>query len=72
MKMANLEEKKDEHRELFEKWLSMHATSERSLVISTTEYEAIKLLVPWTKNHLSSLKCDFLNNFSRQNLSGCL
>ena len=31
-----------------------------------------KLLVPWTKNHLSSFKCGFLNIFSRQNLLGCL
>ena len=40
MKMANLEEKKDEHR--FEYWLSIHAKSDRSSVISTTEYDAIK------------------------------
>ena len=37
MKMANLEEKKDEHHEQFEEWLSIHAKSERSSVISTTE-----------------------------------
>ena len=30
------------------------------------------LLVPWTKNHLSSFKCGFLNIFSRQNLPGFL
>ena len=42
MKMANLEEKKDEHREQFEYWLSIHAKSDRSSVISTTEYDAIK------------------------------
>ena len=42
MKMANLEEKKYEHREQFEYWLSIHAKSDRSLVISTTEYDAIK------------------------------
>ena len=42
MKMGNLEEKKAEHREQFEEWLSIHAKSGRSSVISTTEYEAIK------------------------------
>ena len=42
VKMANLEEKKDEHREQFEYWLSIHAKSDRSSVISTTEYDAIK------------------------------
>ena len=42
MKMANLEEKKDEHREQFGHWLSIHAKSDRSSVISTTEYDAIK------------------------------
>ena len=42
VKMANLEEKKDEHREQFEEWLSIHAKSERSSIVSTTEYEAIK------------------------------
>ena len=41
MKMANLGEK-DEHRQQFEQWLSIHAKSDRSSVISTTEYEAIK------------------------------
>ena len=35
VKMANLEEKKDEHREQFEYWLSIHAKSNRSSVIST-------------------------------------
>ena len=40
--MANLGEKKDEHREQFEQWSSIHAKSDRSSVISTTEYEAIK------------------------------
>ena len=42
MKTANLEKKKDEHCEQFEKWLFIHAKSERSSVILTTEYEAIK------------------------------
>ena len=42
MKMANLEEKKDEHREQFKYWLSIHAKSDRPSVISTTEYDAIK------------------------------
>ena len=37
--MANLEEKKDEHREQLEKWLSIHVKSDRSSVISTTEFE---------------------------------
>ena len=37
VKMAKLEEKKDEHHEQFEEWLSIHAKSERSSVISTTE-----------------------------------
>ena len=41
MKMGNLEEE-DEHREQLEEWLSIHAKSDRSLVISTTEYEAIR------------------------------
>ena len=41
MKMGNLEEK-DEHREQFEEWLSIPAKSDRSSVISTTEYEAIR------------------------------
>ena len=40
--MANLEEEKDEHREQLEEWLSIHAKSDRSSVISTTEYEAIR------------------------------
>ena len=42
MKMANLEEKKDEHHEQFEEWLSIHAKSKRFSVILITEYEAIK------------------------------
>ena len=37
MKMANLEEKKDEHREQFEESLSIHAKSERFSIISYTE-----------------------------------
>ena len=37
VKIANLQEKKDEHHEQFEEWLSIHAKSERSSVISTTE-----------------------------------
>ena len=40
--MANLEEEKDERREQLEEWLSSHAKSDRSSVISTTEYEAIR------------------------------
>ena len=43
MKMANVEEKKDEHREQFEYWLSIHVKSDRSSVFSTTEYDAIKI-----------------------------
>ena len=42
VKMANLEEEKYEHREQFEYWLSIHAKSDRSSVILTTEYDAIK------------------------------
>ena len=41
--MASLEEKKDEHLdEQFEEWLFFHAKSDRSSVISTTEYEGIE------------------------------
>ena len=40
--MANLEEEKDEHRKQLEEWLSIHAKSDRSSVISATEYEGIR------------------------------
>ena len=40
--MANLEEEKDENCEQLEEWLSIHAKSDRSSVISNTEYEAIR------------------------------
>ena len=39
---VKMEEKKHEHREQFENWLSTHAKSHKSSVISTREYNAIK------------------------------
>ena len=37
-----MEEKKQEHHEQFENWLSAHAKSRKYSVISTREYNAIK------------------------------
>ena len=57
---VKMEEKKHEHCEQFENWLSAHAKSHKSSVISTREYNAIKeyLLNGNQRQSESKVDCD--------------
>ena len=57
-----------EGRRFSELWNWISFIDKTEVRVESGQRQKTILLVPWTKNHLSSFKCGFLDSFSRQSL----